>query len=295
MMWTMARTPSRAASARLLVRPYRPQDLDAAAGAGAAAFGLDLGEPAARRRWHGRVAHAATTDPGGAFVAELDGALVGVAEAIRRERLWCLSLFTVLPEAQGSGAGRALLERALGYAADADTRLIVSSSDPRALRLYGLAGFSLRPTMRASGAVDRRRLPRADRAVRELGPQDLEALEPISRDVRGGPHTPELRYALGRGGRLFAIPGRGFAAVAPEIGVWLLAARDEAAAAALLWVALAHVDDGVRVRVGWLTAEQGWAVDVALRAGLELTPYGALCVSGRAGALAPFIPSAPFA
>jgi len=46
--------------------------------------------------------------------------MVGVAQAIRRERLWCLSLLTWIrgPE---RGRRRALLERALAYGADADS------------------------------------------------------------------------------------------------------------------------------------------------------------------------------
>jgi ribosomal protein S18 acetylase RimI-like enzyme len=283
-----------ATATALRVRPFEPADLDDAAAVAASAFGLDLPDAAATERWRGRVAHAATTDPDGAFVAVAGGRIVGAAEAVRRERLWCLSLLTVLPGTQSAGAGRALLGRALGYARDADAGLIVSSSDPRALRLYGRAGFSLRPTFRALGTVDRRRLPRPDPTVREIAGDGLEALEPISRAVRVGPHTPELRYALGRGWPLLAVPGRGFAVAAPEIGVWLLVARDDDAATALLWSALERVDAGAAARVGWITGEQAWAVDVVLRAGLELSTNGALCVRGRAGTLRPYLPSAPF-
>ncbi len=275
------------------IRAFEAADLPAAAEVAAAAFGRDLAEERARARWHQRVGHALRTDPEGAFVAELDGRIIGVAQGLRRERLWCLSLLTVTPDAQSSGAGRALMARVLAYEAGSEAGLIVSSSDPRALRLYGRCGFSLRPAFRASGTVDRRALPRADREIREGDESDLPGLEAISRELRGGPHTPELRYALRRGERLLLIPERGFAVAAPEQGVWLLAARDEAAAAALLWSALAHAD--ARAHVGWITAEQGWAIDVALRAGLDLRPYGALCVRGAPGPLRPFLPSAAFA
>jgi hypothetical protein len=44
-----------------------------------------------------------------------------------------------------------------------------------------------------------------------------------------------------------------------------------------------------------MTGDQGWAVDLVLRAGLELSPYGALCVRGERGTLAPYLPSPPFA
>ena len=66
------------------------------------------------------------------------------------------------PGGPSAGAGRALLERSLAYGPDTDAGLIISSSDPRALRLYALAGFALRPTLEARGDVDRDSLPPPD-------------------------------------------------------------------------------------------------------------------------------------
>ena len=137
------------------------------------------------------------------------------------------------PAAQTTGAGRALLERALTYDAGTDASLIPSSSDPRALRLYALAGFSLLPTFEAAGPLDQRKLPPSDPEVREGGAADLEALEAISRDIRGAPHTTEIEFALRLGGRLLRLADRGFAVATPGHGVWLLAACDDGAAAAL--------------------------------------------------------------
>ena len=277
------------------VRAFTRADLAAAATVAAAAFELDLRAPSARARWRARVAHGLRADPRGAFVAYAGDRLVGVAQAMARERLWCLSLLTVAPGTQSAGAGRALLERALGYASELADGLIVSSSDPRALRLYARAGFALRPALAARGIPDRRALRAGARALREGGVRDLAALEAISREVRGGPHTAELRFALERGATLHVIDERGFAVTDPERGPWLLAARDEEAASALLHRALARTPRGAAVRVGWITAEQRWAVEVALRAGLELVPHGALCVRGEPGTRRPFLPSAPFA
>jgi Acetyltransferase (GNAT) domain len=230
-------------------------------------------------------------------VAERDGCPIGLAEAIRRERLWVLSMLAVDPAVQSAGAGRALLQRALGYGADGDAGLIISSSDPRALRLYGLAGFSLRPTFESKGRLDRRALPAADPAVREADGADLDALAAISREVRGGPHTSELCYALKHGGRLLRHGDRGFAVAMPTFAaVWLLAARDSEAARALLWRALELVGDlgGDRSTARWITGSQDWAIDVLLKAGYTVTPRGALCVRGRPGPLHPFLPSGPF-
>jgi ribosomal protein S18 acetylase RimI-like enzyme len=277
------------------IRALEDTDLAAAAAVSAAAFDLDLGEPSVRDRWRARVAHPLSTDPDGAFVAESEGRVIGVAQAVLRERLWSLSLLAVQPEAQTTGAGRALLERALAYDAGTDAGLIPSSSDPRALRLYARAGFSLLPTFEATGSIDRSSLPRPNPDVRAGGSADLEALSPISRDIRGAPHTLELEFVLQQGAQLLRIAERGFAVAAPGHGVWLLVAYDEAAAAALLWSALELAGETERPSVGWITAEQQWAVEVVLRAGLRLVPSRALCVRGRPGPLHPYLPSGPFA
>jgi GNAT superfamily N-acetyltransferase len=258
----------------------------------AAAFSRDIDDELTTRRWHDRVAYAMTTDPRGAFVAELDGRVIGVAQAIVRERLWCLSLFAVQPGVQSAGAGRALLERAMAYGTTADAGLIVSSNDPRALRLYAGCGFALQPTFRADGTVDRRTLPRGS-GVREDDGADLESLAALARAIRGAPYTSELRYALGRDARLLRVGDRGFAVVGAGGPVWLLVARDDEAATALLWNGLALIEGETSVR--WITGAQQWAIDVLLQARLRLVAYGALCVRGTPGALRPFLPSTPFA
>ena len=286
----------RAATGQLHVRPLEPTDLDATAELTAAAFGIEIEEEDSRRRWLGRLAHPLRTDPAGAFLAERDGQVLGAAQAIRRERLWVLSLLAVEPGAQSGGAGRALLERTVAYGAEGDAGLIVSSSDPRALRLYGLAGFSLQPAFEARGSLDRAKLPKADAAVREAGINELEELAPISRDIRGAAHTSELAFALGRGGRLLRHGDRGFSVTLPGHAVWLLAARDPDAAQALLWGALELVGDVEEDHrsVRWITGGQDWAIELLLRAGYALRPYGALCVRGRPGTLNPYLPSPPF-
>jgi GNAT superfamily N-acetyltransferase len=277
------------------VRALEPGDLRAAAAVSAQAFELDISDRGDEGRWRGRLAYLLDTDPDGGFVAELDGHVIGVAQAMLRERLWCLSLLTVQPSVQSAGAGRALLERALEYGREADAGVIVSSNDPRALRLYGLSGFSLLPTFQAEGSLRRASLPRPDPGLRDVGRADLEALEEISREVRGAPHTAELEFALVRGARIVRIAERGFAVTMPDHGVWLLVARDDVTASALLWSALELVGEAESTAVRWITGEQEWAIDLLLRAGLQLSAYGALCVRGRLGPLHPFLPSGPFA
>ena len=260
----------------------------------AAAFSREIADEYAARRWRERIAFPLETDPEGAFVAELDGRIVGVAEAIVRERLWVLSLLAIQPGIQSAGAGRAVFDHALAYAPSADAGLIVSSNDPRALRLYASRGFALHPTLRADGLVDRRALPRGHSAIREddLG-EDLESLAALTRAIRGAPYTGELRWALKRGARLLRLADRGFAVVGEDGAMLELVARDDEAASALLWHGLAVAEGPTHIR--WITGAQRWAVDVLVAARLELAAYGALCVRGTPGSLRPFLPSGPFA
>jgi hypothetical protein len=241
------------------------------------------------------VRHILQTDPSGAFVAERDGRPVGVAQAMRREGVWCLSLLVVQPGRQSAGSGRALMRRALDYAQPSDSGLIVSSNDARAIRLYTMSGFAPRATFESVGKLDRRSLQRPHAEVREGDAADLEALASISREIRGAAHTHELELVLSEGAHLLRLGDRGFAVIFPGYGLWLLAARDDEAACALLWDALAIADDGDRPAVRWITSEQQWALDVVLRAGMGLTAYGALCVRGAPGPLRRYIPSGPFA
>jgi hypothetical protein len=74
----------------------------------------------------------------------------------------------------------------------------------------------------------------------------------------------------------------------------LLAARDEEAAQALLWGALAESAPGSTVDFDFIAAGQDWAIDVALTAGLALSPNGALFVRGELGPLAPYLPNGAF-
>jgi ribosomal protein S18 acetylase RimI-like enzyme len=277
------------------IRRWEDADTDAAAAVGSAAFGTDVSDPVRAERWRARVAHALTTDPDGCLVAEQDGRIIGAAQAIVRDGIWILSLLVVDPQAQGSGAGRELLDHTLELTSPHGPGLIVSSNDSRALRLYARLGFSLRPTFMAEGVVDRDAIPPRDPAVQEAGEADLESLAAISREIRGGAHTQELRYAMSRGALLHRLDDRGYVVSLPPFGIWMLAARDDEAARALLWRSLATLTSEEPVRRGWITAGQDWAITTLVEAGLQLSAHGAIGVRGEIGPLRPYLPTAPFA
>jgi len=284
-------------------------DVPVAAQVSADAFEFDISPPSARARWEGRLLHSLVTDPGGSFVAEHDGVVVGVAQAVLRDRLWILSLLTVSPnpgdgregreERRGSvrGAGRALIQATLGYGADqSDGGLIVSSNDPRALRLYASCGFLIEPTLEASGPLDAALIPEPDPRVTVVNRSELGRLAPISRAVRGAAHTPDLALAYDTGGTVFALADRGYVATTPGHAAWALAALDEQTATTLLWSALHHArDEGTQTAIRFITGDQQWAIQVLVAARLAFKSYGALCRRGQVGRLSPYIPSPSFA
>lgn len=223
-------------------------------------------------------------DRDGQWVAEIDGEVVGSANAILREGLWGLALFAVAPEHQGRRIGRRLLEAALAYGDGARGGWIMSSEDPGALRRYALAGFDLRPCVAAAGML-RTDLPAV--VVEESG--DLRHAEPISRAVRGASHGDDLAGLLDGGARLLTLPA-GFA-IHEEGSVRVLAALDDDTATRLLLACFAQAPRGATVQVDLLTAGQDWAIRPCLEAGLVLSPGGAIFTRGDVGPMRPYVPT----
>ena len=54
------------------------------------------------------------------------------------------------------------------------------------------------------------------------------------------------------------------------------------------------VDAVAHANVGFITARQPWAIDVALAARLTLKTDGAVCTRGKLGPLAPYLPSGAY-
>jgi GNAT superfamily N-acetyltransferase len=231
------------------------------------------------------------SDPGGAWVAEHDGALVACALAILRDGVWGLSLLVVHPGFQSGGLGREILARANAYANGARGRIVVSSPDPRAIRAYLRLGLEAHPCLRATGKP--RGVAPAD-GVREGTLADIPFTEEVDRHVRNAAHGADLATVMAMGGTLLIAPGRGYATVRRGGVVGILAAYDEDGARDVLRTLLARAA-GEQALVEWLSARQRWALDVCLEAGLEIgSDCGAVFLDGDVGPFSPYLPSGAF-
>lgn len=228
--------------------------------------------------WKRRTRHFLETDPGGCWAARHEDRLIGVATSILREELWILATFAISPHAQGRGAGRALLDRALGYAGGSRQAMFSASADPRALRLYHAAGFTLVSQTTMTGSVDRSALPSV-RGVRAGSGTDRELLDEVDRAVRGAGHGPDhgLMTALWDLHVADAPGARGYA-YRDGSRVELLAADNPQTASRLLWECLAHSDG--RAQIPRITDANSWALDIGFAAGLSPAQTGYLALLG---------------
>lgn len=285
------------------IRPLTADDVPAAHASSFDTFTeLDrrLGDPvpehtdAVRARGEARVRHLQRTDPDGAWVAEDDGRLVGVALAVRRGPLWYLSLLTVDPELQGRGVGAQLLTAALRTSEGAAASWLIASADPKALRRYGRAGFALHPGYDAHGTVDRTALT-ADPALRESDlDRDGDLVDDVVTGLRGVPYGPERAWFRELGAHVLAAedgPERGFCLLTPE-RLLSVGATTPALAQRLLRGGMARVEG--EVGVGHLTADQQWAVEVVLDVRLPLKPASSSCRRGALGPLTPYLPTGAY-
>jgi GNAT superfamily N-acetyltransferase len=279
------------------VRPLEAADIDPVLDLGVEAFqdlNRRLGEPpeppgpiAAGRV---RMRRLLASDPGGAWVAERDGRIVGCSLGIVREGLWGLSLLVVAPDCQSSGLGRELLARAWEYGRDARGWIVLASRDPRALRSYAQLGLRLHPAVAARGRPRRVTSPPE---VRRGSLDDLPLTAEVDVVVRGAAHGDDLVALLESGGDLLVLPERGYAVVR-DGAIRLLAARDEEGAVALLRACLSAAE-AREASVEWITSAQSWAVAPCLEAGLELRmDLGAVFLAGDVGPFSPYLPSGAY-
>jgi GNAT superfamily N-acetyltransferase len=240
--------------------------------------------------------HFLTHDPGGSWVAEDDGRIVGIALALRREQLWGLSLLAVDPQAQSAGVGRRLLDASLTYADGCERAIILSSQDPRAMRSYATSGFELFPQVDARGAPDRSAIPAGAPRVRAGGVDDVILADTVDRQVRGAPRGPD-HVRLATDLRTFVVDdtaGCGYAYLRDDGIVMALAATDDDTATDLLWACMGAVADrGGTISVDHMTAEQQWAIRACYQARLVVAPSGPVFWRG-ATPPHPYLPSGAY-
>lgn len=289
----------------VVLRPMAPEDVPEVVGISDRAF-RDL----ARRRGrpeeppasdeqialsHARVEHLQRVDPGGAWVGQRDGRVVGAALALRRGRLWGLSLLVVDVDVQSAGTGKALLDAALDYGVGCDRFVIISSEDSRAMRRYALAGFDLHPQVYAEGPVHRAGLP-AVQGVRDGSLDDVDLCEHVDLRVRGATRRPDLEPLVGGPWNLLVADtsrGRGYALMLGGTRVIAVAATEPQTAHDLLVEGLGRVPADKEAEVAYITAGQDWAISVVLAARLPLLPDGPVFWRGF-GPPWPYLPSGAF-
>jgi len=275
-----------------LIRPMRHEDVPAAERVSDEGF-FELDNrtrradgPAPARRseqhravWIERTRHLVEHDPGGSWVAEDDTGIVGIATSLRRETLWCLATYAVLPGRQGQGIGKPLMAAAMQHGRSCTRSMLSASSDARAVRIYRQAGFDLHPQMYLSGPLDRAALPVVEK-VREGSAADVDLMDSLDRAARGAGHGVDHALMLRTWHLLVSdsSTGAGYAYLDERGRLGLLAASNRRTATRLLWAALAEGPE--EATVPHVTAANQWVLDVGFAARLTLHQDGYLGLRG---------------
>jgi ribosomal protein S18 acetylase RimI-like enzyme len=247
------------------------------------------------RRRQDRTRHFLGTDPGGSWVAEEGGTVIGMSQSFVREDYWMLSQLGTVPGRQGHGVGRELLRLAMTHGDPDSPGTIQCSRDPKAMALYTSFGFAFHPVVAAWGVMRPGSITRPDGVQRyepdEVTDSQLEVIAGIDRAVRGSARTVDIPSMLAPPGtRLLLHADQGYA-VARDERIVTLGARQEESAALVLRAMLAEAPVGETIEINWLTSAQQWAIRVVVEAGIELQPYGPVMVRGMGGPPRPYIPS----
>ena len=235
--------------------------------------------PGRNGAWINRARAALATDPGGCWVAEVDGEVVGGAVSRVRELMWILASFAVRPDLQGRGIGTQLMAAAMHHGRGCLRGMFAASADPGAVRRYRLAGFDLHPQMLLAGVVDRSAIPVVDR-VREGTAADFDLLDSVDRRTRGAAHLSDHELLLTQF-RLVVTDhttGSGYAYVDEDGVPTLIAATNRRTATRLMWEALASSRPEEQISVRHITAANAWALDVGLAARMAIHQNGYLCL-----------------
>ena len=288
------------------LRPLKPEDVPAAeemaiAALRASAKVYQPGHPLPARtpemiqRSRYRIAHLQRTDPDGAWLAVHGEQVAGIALSLRRGPMWFLSLLAVATDLQARRIGKQLLDAALRTSVGAGSSWILSTTDPKAVRRYALAGFAPHPGYTATGTLDRSAIP-SGLGIRDGDwSADNGLVEDVVTRLRGAAYGPDLPAMQATGQQLLIAEAgreRGFAVVRNG-AVGSLGATSPALSQQLLWATLA-LAERPEVTIDWLTADQQWAIDVALAARLSLGPGPSSCRRTTLGPMTPYLPGGAY-
>jgi GNAT superfamily N-acetyltransferase len=152
-------------------------------------------------------------------IDEADGSMVGYARSVERGGLFELSEVFVRPDRQSAGIGRQLIDRAFP-AGRGDVRVIIATTDVRALARYYRAGTVVRFPIASMSGPARPAEPESPRDL-EVFPATLDnvaELADIETAVVGHPRDADYLWLIEhREGHLYRRDGRavGFAFVSP--------------------------------------------------------------------------------
>jgi hypothetical protein len=157
------------------------------------------------------------------------------------------------------------------------------------MRAYHRLGLDLHPSVLARGTPRDVREPEEIRVGTEA---DIPFTEAVDRHVRGAAHGPDIATLLAMGQTLLIAPERGYA-VHKNGSLRTLAAFEPDGAADVLRAVLARAEGGVDVN--FITGAQQWAIDVCVKARLDLiTNTGVVFLGGDVGPFSPYVPSGAF-
>ena len=222
------------------------------------------------------------TDPGGCWVAEDDGELVGFADVVQpRADVDAWRRTPCGPGLQGQGIGKALLAAALHHGRGCLRGMLSSSADPKAVRRYHAGRLLAAPADVPDRAPSTGRRSRSSRRSARARAGDVDLMDSVDRRTRGAAHGPDHALLLG------AVPAGGLrhhdrVAATPT---------STATGTPRCWrrptgvrrpgcCGSASPTPATRRPVRHVTAANEWAVDVGLAARLELAPGGYLALRG---------------
>ena len=253
--------------------------------------------------------HLHETDPERFVVATQGDRIVAFASAAVRERLWFLSMCFVLPELQGRGIARALLERIAPTDGTIARATATDSAQPISNALYASLGIIPRvPLLNLIGTPTKPEafgeLPSGVRPVafEDVAGDDhqrlVDVVDDLDRDTLGVSHPVDHRHLRreDRRGWLYVGPdgaaiGYGYSGEAGRLGP--VASRHPDLIAPIL----GHLTRAVTPRGAfamWLPGTADRAIIGALLAGFRLEPFPVLlCWDRPVADLTRYLPISP--